>query len=180
MNILDYVTVVLITSSSSNSWFKLIWLHQRKQIKLIQTIFYHICLETRLLILNNHFLMFPLWANPLLIWICQFMIQRSELAIFYSQSCEAWSSDLPWPVVMARHLPVQVSWKCQANGSSGNESTLDIARHLETGFSVSVAREFSNWVALDTSQATLVRWKGPEKDWASGSRLLGFTKQWDF
>lgn len=124
---------MLITSSSSNSWFKLIWLHQRKQIKLIQTIFYHICLETRLLILNNHFLLFPLWASPLRVWICQFVIQGRELMAFSSSHVWGLVFRSAWPVPLVCHLPPQVTWKCRASGSPGREASLDIARHVEPG-----------------------------------------------
>lgn len=79
VNILDYVTLVSISSSFSNSWFKLIWLQQRRQIKLIQATFYLACLGMRILTLNNHFLLFPHWAGPLLVLICWFLIQRCEL-----------------------------------------------------------------------------------------------------
>lgn len=112
VNILDYVTLVLITSSSSNSWFKLIWLHQRKQIKLIQTIFYHICLETRLLILNNHFLLFLLWASPLCVSICRFVIQGRELMVFSSSHVWGLVFRSAWPVPLVCHLPSWVTWKC--------------------------------------------------------------------
>ena len=96
VNILDYVTLVSITGSSSNNWFKLIWLHQRRQIKLIQGIFYCTCLETRMLILNNYFLLFPLWPRSLLVLICWFLKQRCELVFPLFQSCvRTWSSDVP-------------------------------------------------------------------------------------
>lgn len=142
MNILGYVTLVLITSSSPNSWFKLIWLHQRKQIKLIWTIFYRICLETRLLILNNRFLLFLLWGSPLHIWICQFLIQGSELMIFSSSCVWGLVFRFAWPVPKVCHLPVQVTWKGRASGSAGTESSLGTARHLETGFCLSCQGTF--------------------------------------
>lgn len=74
-----YFRLVSITGSSSNNWFELIWLPQRRQIKWIQAVFYRTCPGTRTLILTNQFLLSPLRARPLLIVICWCLTQGCEL-----------------------------------------------------------------------------------------------------
>lgn len=82
-----------MTGGSYNSWLTLIWPHQRRPIKLIQAIFYRTCVEMRILILNNHCLLFLPWARPLLNLLLSDVGMSAN--VLPSQSCvRTWSSEV--------------------------------------------------------------------------------------
>ena len=141
-----------LTGSSSNSWFKLIGYHQRRKIKLIQAVFYCTCLETSILILNNHFLLFPLWARPLLVLtLCWFLVQGCELTSSLL-SC-VWEPELlAYPECACLTPPFwSIHQKAPGEWAAWHEVNLELAGTFGDWLHfIWVARELSKRMDLDT------------------------------